>query len=101
MQKHAAPAPMPADVSDAPTYPADLTSAMQSELAALASIDADYDEKRQRLETWAGPLKMKEQVAREVEVCYKRDRERHVLRLAELHERIMSLTMFRGLGTMH
>ena len=100
MQKHAASAPMPADVSDAPTCPADLTSAMQFELAALAFIDADYDEKRHRLETWAGRLKMKD--------CSPGGRGLSQagagtarLRLADLHERIMSLTMFRGLGTMH
>jgi len=101
MQKHAASAPMPADVSDAPTYPADLTSAMQSELAALAFIEADYDEKRHRLETWAGSHKMKERIVREVEVRHKREREPHVLRLGELYGRIMALTMFRGLRTKH
>ena len=86
---------------DAPTYPADLTLALQSELAALAAIDAVYDEKRHRLETWPGPQEKKEQLAREVQVCHRRDREPHVLRLGVLHERIMALTMFRGLRTMH
>jgi hypothetical protein len=101
MQKHAAFTPMPIDVSDAPAYPAELTSALQAELAALAAIDAVYDEKRHRLENWPGPKEMKDQLAREVEVCHKRDREPHVLRLGELHERIMALTMFRNLRPVH
>ena len=88
-------------MSSPPTYPADLTVALQAELSILAAIDADYAEKRLRLETWGGPQKMKERLTREVEVCHKRDREPHVLRLGELHERIMNLTMFRGLHTTH
>src|SRR3954467_869045 len=101
MPNEAAKGQAPDDHGDAPTYPADLTAAMQAELAALADIETDYAGKRHRLEAWAGPLKMKEQLAREVEVCHKREREPHVLRLAGLHERIMSLTMFRGLRTKH
>jgi len=88
-------------VSSPPTYPADLTVALEAELSILAAIDADYAEKRLRLETWDGPQKMKERLTREVEVCHKRDRGPHVLRLGELHERIMNLTMFRGLHTTH
>jgi hypothetical protein len=44
---------------------------------------------------------MKERLAQQVEVCHKRDREPHVLRLGQLHERIMALTMFKGLHTKH
>jgi hypothetical protein len=89
------------DVGDVPTYPADLTIALQTELSMLAAIDAEYAEKRQRLETWVGPQKIKERLTRQVEVCHKRDRKPHVLRLGELHERIMNLTMFKGLHTTH
>jgi hypothetical protein len=101
MPKHAASTPTPADVSSPSIYPADLTVALQAELSMLSAIDAGYAEKRQRLETWASPQEIKERLAREVEVCHKRDREPHVLRLGELHERIMNLTMFRGLHTTH
>jgi hypothetical protein len=38
-----------------PTYPADLTLTMQAELAALADIDAHYEQRRHNLENWAGP----------------------------------------------
>ena len=79
MPRDAASTLTPADVSSPPLYPADLTVALQAELCILAAIDADYAEKRLRLETWAGPQEIKERLAREVEVCHKRDREPHVL----------------------
>src|SRR5690349_7958679 len=101
MPRHAASTLSSADVSNPPTYPADLTIALQAELSMLAAIDADYAERRQRLERWGGPQKMKERLAREVGVCHKRDRQPNVLRLGELHERIMNLTMFQGLHTSH
>ena len=101
MSKHSASWPSTAEVGPAPVYPADLTAAMQAELAALAAIDAEYAQRQYRLETWAGPNEAKERLAREVEACHRGDREPHVLRLAVLHERMMALTMFKGLGTMH
>ena len=101
MPRDATSTPTPADVSSPPLYPADLTIALQAELSMLAAVDADCAEKRLRLETWAGPQETKERLAREVEVCHKRDREPHVLRLGELHGRIMALTMFRHLRTKH
>jgi hypothetical protein len=101
MPKDAASWPTPVDASDAPVYPADLTTAMQAELSFLATIDAEYDEKRYRLKNWAGPQKMKDRLVQQIEVCHKRDREPHVLRLGQLHERVMNLTMFRGLRTKH
>jgi hypothetical protein len=101
MPNEAASGPAPDDHGDAPTYPADLTAAMQAELAALADIETDYAGKRHRLEDWAGSQKMKERIVREVEVRHKREREPHVLRLGELYGRIMALTMFRGLRTKH
>jgi hypothetical protein len=36
-----------------------------------------------------------------VEACHRRDREPHVLHLGELHERMMALTMFKGLSSKH
>lgn len=101
MPKHSASWPTTVETGPAPTYPADLTLALHTELAALAAIDAEYADKQHRLETWAGPQEAKERLAREVEACRKRDREPHVLRLGELHERMMALTMFKGLGTQH
>ena len=101
MPKDAASGPTPVDAGDVPTYPVDLTLAMQAELSILAAIDADYDEKRYRLKNWAGPQKTKDRLVQQIEVCHKRDREPHVLRLGQLHERVMNLTMFKGLRTRH
>ena len=101
MPKDAASGPTPVDASDAPMYPADLATAMQAELAALADIEADYTTRRHDLETWTGSQKMKERIVREVEVRRRRDREPHVLRLGELYGRIMNLTMFKGLRPKH
>ena len=101
VSEHPRSSPTSNDHGNAPTYPADLTTAMQAELAALADIEADYATRRHDLETWTGSQKMKERIVREVEVRHKRDREPHVLRLGELYGRIMNLTMFRGLRTKH
>ena len=89
------------DVPDVPIHSADLTLALQSELAALADIEAEFAAKRQQLETWSGPVKMKEWIVREVEARHRRKREPHVLRLGELYERITNLTLFRNLRTKH
>ena len=101
MTKHVPSRSSVAEAGPAPIYPADLTSAFQAELAALAAIDAEYAERQHQLETCAASQEAKERLAREVEACHRRDRERHVLRLGELHERMMALTMFKGLHTKH
>src|SRR3954452_6592296 len=77
MPNEAASGPAPDDQGDAPPYPADLTAAMQAELAPLADIETNYAGKRHRLEDWAGSQKMKERIVREVEVRHKREREPH------------------------
>jgi len=98
---HLVTSPRPDGVPDAPVYPADLATALQSELAALADIETAYAAKRQRLETWAGLPKMKDRLVREMEARHRRERQPHVLRLGELYERIVALTMFKGLRTRH
>jgi hypothetical protein len=101
MSEDAASGPTDEHASDAPMYPVDLTLALQAELAALADIETDYATRRHHLENWTGSQKMKERIVREVEARHKRDREPHVLRLGQLYERIMNLTMFKGLRTRH
>ena len=64
MQRHSALGPTDQHGGDAPTYPADLTLALQVELAALADIEADYATRRHDLETWSGPQKMNERIVR-------------------------------------
>ena len=53
------------------------------------------------LERWPGSDAAKQRLSRELEERHRRDREPYVQRLAELHTRMMSFTMFRGLRTMH
>jgi hypothetical protein len=50
MPKDAASWPTPVNAGDTPIYPADLTIALQAELAALADIDARYEQRRHNLE---------------------------------------------------
>jgi len=101
MAKHSSSSPTLEGAGPALFETDDLTCAIQAELMALAAIDADYAHKQHRLETWAGPQESKERLAREVEACHRRDRQPHVLRLAELHECLMALTQFKGLSTRH
>ena len=99
MQDRSASGPTAEIANAPPTYPGDLTLALQAELAVLADIETDYAAKRHDLETWMGPQKMKERIIRQLEGRHKRDREPHVLRLGELYGRLMNLTMFKGLRT--
>jgi hypothetical protein len=101
MAKHSASWPTLDGARPAPFGTDDLTCAIRAELSALAAIDSEYAQRQLRLETWAGPQAAKERLAREVEACHRRDREPHVLRLGALHERVMALTMFKGLRTKH
>jgi hypothetical protein len=91
------------DVEVSPTnvYPDDLEPELQATLSVLANIETQYEQERGNLECWLGPDAIKQRLARELEERHGRDREPYVQRLADLHTRIMSLTMFRGLRTMH
>jgi hypothetical protein len=99
MQERSATGPTAEAANAPPTYPADLTIALQRELAVLADIETDFAAKRHNLETWVGSPKLKERIIRQLEGRHKRDREPHVLRLGELYGRLMNLTMFKGLRT--
>ncbi len=76
-------------------YPDDIEPAVQDTLGVLANIDAHYERERERLEYWTGPSTVKERLAAELEEAHRTEREPHVRRLAELHQRWMSATMFR------
>ena len=91
----------PPEASPAPSYPDDLQRLLQATLSALASIETEYEHERGRLADWPGPDLIKQRLVRELESRHRHDREPYAQRLAELHTRIMSLTMFRGLRTRH
>ncbi len=79
----------------APVYPDDLEPALQDALAVLANIDAHYDGERERLELWFGPESLKDRLAAQLADAHRREREPHAKRLAELHQRLMSETLYR------
>jgi hypothetical protein len=87
--------------ADQPLYPADLEPAIQQTLSILADIETQYEDERDQLERWSGPETVKERLAGQLESRRQQDREPYVQRLAELHQRMMSLTMFRDLRTLH
>jgi hypothetical protein len=91
----------PATTADQPLYPGDLEPAIQETLSILADIETHYEEERDQLERWGGPETVKERLADELESRRRQDREPYVQRLAALHQRMMSLTMFRDLRTLH
>jgi hypothetical protein len=82
-----------AESASTPIYPDDIEPAVQDTLAVLANIDGHY------LEHWRGPASVKERLAADLEEARRTEREPHVKLLAELHQRWMSATMFRG--TLH
>jgi hypothetical protein len=89
------------EASPTAVYPDHLEPELQATLSALACIETQYEQERDDLECWSGPDAIKQRLTRELEERHRHDREPYVQRLAELHTRIMSLTMFRGLRTMH
>jgi hypothetical protein len=79
----------------APVYSDDIEPALQDALTILANIDAHYDGERERLELWTGPDSVKERLAGQLAEAHRQEREPHVKRLAELHQRIMNETFYR------
>jgi hypothetical protein len=78
-----------------PVYADDIEPALQDALAVLANIDAHYDGERERLELWTGPDSVKNRLAGQLEEAHRQEREPHVKRLAELHQRLMNETFYR------
>jgi hypothetical protein len=87
--------------SEPVAYPADLEPAIRETLSILADIEMHYEEERGQLERWGGPEAVKSRLARHLEARHRQEREPYVQRLADLHQRMMSLTMFRDLRTLH
>lgn len=79
--------------SRASPFPCDLDRAIQRELATLATIEADHRSACCWLDEWCAPEGVKEDLACRLEVRHRTQREAPVLRLAELHQKQMLLTM--------
>jgi len=78
-----------------PLYPDDIEGALQDALAILADIDCAYDERRSALWMWSGPQAEKISLLSQIDKLHRQEREPYVKRLAELHGRAMSVTLFR------
>lgn len=82
-------------VDSAPVYPDDLEPAVQDLLSVLANIDTHYEGERERLELWSGPESVKARLSAQLAEAHRQEREPHVKRLAELHQRWVTETLYR------
>src|SRR5215203_6186855 len=73
--------------------PDPLDQAIQRELAALATLEADHRSACRWLGGWAAPEGVKEGLACRLEARHRSERETHVLRLADLHQQRTLLVM--------
>src|SRR5829696_1462556 len=85
--------------SYASASPDPLDRALQRELAALATLEADHCSACLWLDEWSGPTEVKERLARRLEARHRTEREAHMLRLAELHQKRMVLVMAEPANT--
>ena len=84
-------------VPEMPLYPADLEEAMQDTLSSLADVDLIYDLGRKMLDNWLVSEPQTERLLEEAKVVYQCERQPLIMRLADLHERMMSVTLFRAI----
>jgi hypothetical protein len=73
--------------------PNHLDQAIQRELAALATLEADHRSACRWLDEWSGPTEVKEHLACRLEARHRTEQEAHVLRLADLHQQRTLLVM--------
>src|SRR5215210_731885 len=73
--------------------PDPLDRAIQRELAALATLEADHCSACRWLDEWSGPTEVKEHLACRLEARHRMEREAHVLQLADLHQQRTLLVM--------
>ncbi len=80
--------------------PDPLDQAIQRELAALATIEADHRSACRWLDEWSGSESVEKHLARHIENRHRREREPHLLRLVELHQQRMALSISATLADM-
>src|SRR3954447_16542876 len=86
--------PLAAVQSSCASPPPDpLDRAIQRELAALATIEADHRSACRWLDEWSAPEDVKGHLACRLEARHRTEREAHVLRLADLHQKRVVLAM--------
>ena len=80
-------------------YPPDLEPAIQDELNVLASIEARYSDELAQLEHSGSPASAKEHLRQQLAFRRNSARGPHVLRLADLHQRMLQAALWRGQTT--
>jgi hypothetical protein len=85
----------PTPLSQAPYYPADLLPELQSALAALADLEVGYEIARERLRERTDSEAIRTRCAADLERRYRSEREQCDQRLAELHQRLMTVIAFQ------
>jgi hypothetical protein len=78
-------------------YPDELLDELQDDLAALADIEAEFDQMLERLERWHGTEDEKVELLTLLEERRELRRQPHVQRLAALHDQMLRVTLYRDL----
>ena len=78
-------------------YPDELLDELQDDLAALADIEAEFDQMLERLERWRGTEDEKVELLALLEERRELRRQPHVQRLAALHDQMLRVTLYRDL----
>jgi hypothetical protein len=84
-------------VPETPLSSADLDKAMQDTLSRLADVDLIHELRREMLDNLSGSESQTERLRAEADAVYQSERQPLILRLADLHDRSMSVTLFRAL----
>jgi hypothetical protein len=75
---------------------------MQRVLAALSEVEACYESDRECLKGWSGPDAIRVRFIEQLDARHAEEREPLVQRLADLHQRITTASMFQRLrGARH
>jgi hypothetical protein len=83
--------------SEMPVYSADLEGAMQDTLATMADVDLIYELRREIIGSHLASERQRECLRAELDAVYKSERQPLVMRLADLHDRMMRVTLYRAL----
>jgi hypothetical protein len=78
-----------------PVYSEDVEAAIQDTLALLAEVDRGYELRREAIKKSSFSVVQKRRLRTEVGSLHRKDREPYVLRLADLHYRMVRASLFR------
>ena len=84
-----------ATLRDKPVLTEDLEAAIQETLSALADVNRAFDERREAIKKSSISIGQKKRLRAELDSLHRKDRQPFVLRLADLHYRIVRASLFR------